>query len=345
VVTEPLESLGDSITTAVLLSWAKEPGDGIKEDDVIAVVETDKVTMDIRAKKSGVFVEALAVAGAEITVGGALYKIDTSASAMPVSTNASAPAAVAAPPSKAAAPASGAGEEKVTVPVPIMGESITQGVLASWMAKTGDFVDVDQVVASIETDKVTVEVRSPRAGVISEMFAAQGDEVNVGNPLFALLAGGVAPPKQAAAPKAAAAAAPAAAPSTAKAAAPAPAKAAAPAPAKAAPSPKAATATTAGDRSETRVKMTRMRLRIAQRLKEAQNTAAMLTTFQEVDMGNLIEMRNKHKDEFEKVHGVKLVRFLNVYLVLMSHFLHFTSSSFPPHLLPSSSSSTSTTFA
>jgi 2-oxoglutarate dehydrogenase E2 component (dihydrolipoamide succinyltransferase) len=85
------------------------------------------------------------------------------------------------------------------------------------------------------------------------------------------------------------------------------AKAAAPAAAKpAAAAPVAAPKTGAVDRSETRVKMTRMRQRIAQRLKEAQNTAAMLTTFQEVDMGNLIEMRNKYKEEFEKTHGVKL---------------------------------------
>jgi 2-oxoglutarate dehydrogenase E2 component (dihydrolipoamide succinyltransferase) len=79
---------------------------------------------------------------------------------------------------------------------------------------------------------------------------------------------------------------------------------------KLAPKPAAAAAPVAakpvGDRSETRVKMTRMRQRIAQRLKEAQNTAAMLTTFQETDMGNLMELRNKYKDDFEKVHGVKL---------------------------------------
>jgi 2-oxoglutarate dehydrogenase E2 component (dihydrolipoamide succinyltransferase) len=66
VLREPLESLGDSITTAVLLSWSKEPGDSVKEDEVIAVVETDKVTMDIRAKKAGVFLEALAAAGSEV---------------------------------------------------------------------------------------------------------------------------------------------------------------------------------------------------------------------------------------------------------------------------------------
>lgn len=67
-VREPLESLGDSITTAVLLSWSKQPGDNVKEDDVIAVVETDKVTMEIRAKKSGLFVEALVASGAEVCI-------------------------------------------------------------------------------------------------------------------------------------------------------------------------------------------------------------------------------------------------------------------------------------
>lgn len=115
-----------------------------------------------------------------------------------------------------------------------------------------------------------------------------------------------------------AAAAPAAAPTPAPtvAATPTPVAVATPAPvaAKPAPAPKAAPAPTTlptkaaipGGRGETRVKMTRMRLRIAQRLKEAQNTAAMLTTFQEVDMTNLIALRTKHKDEFEKTHGVKL---------------------------------------
>lgn len=298
IVTEPLESLGDSITTAVLLSWSKEPGDSIKEDDVIAIVETDKVTMEIRAKKQGVFLEPLTAAGAEISVGAPLYKMDTSATSTPIHSEASAPKAVA----QAAVPAGKT--EKVTVPVPIMGESITQGMLASWMVKAGDFVEADQVVASIETDKVTVEVRSPQAGVIAETFAAEGEEVNVGKSLFVLETGGAAPVAAAAAAPvtttvpvttAASAAAPvktAAAPTPAKAAAPAAAAAVKPAP--------------VGDRSETRVKMTRMRLRIAQRLKEAQNTAAMLTTFQEVDMGNLIEMRNKYKDEFEKTHSVKM---------------------------------------
>ena len=173
----------------------------------------------------------------------------------------------------------------------------------------GDYVKADDIIASIETDKVTVDVRSPQDGIISETFAAESAEVNVGEPLFSILAGASspagAPTAKAVAPTAPAVAkaAPAAAPAPAKAAA-ASADAKKPAPAASAAVP--SKATPAGERTETRVKMTRMRQRIAQRLKEAQNTNAMLTTFQEVDMTNLMALRNKYKDEFEKIHGVKL---------------------------------------
>lgn len=305
VVTENLESLGDSITTAVLLSWNKKPGDAVVEDDVIAIVETDKVTMDIRAKKNGAFVEGLVAAQGEISVGAPLYKLDTSAkgaaSAKPaVATEKAAPKAEAAP-AKAAAPSA-----PVTVPVPIMGESITSGLISSWTVKVGDVVALDHIVAMIETDKVTVEVRSPIAGKITKLYAAEGAEVNVGEPIMDVEASGEAP-STSAAPKKAEAPAKAATPVEApKAATPAAAKPAAAAASKAAPAAAPVVSSGTIERTETRVKMTRMRQRISQRLKESQNTAAMLTTFQEVDMGNLIELRNKYKEEFEKSHGVKL---------------------------------------
>lgn len=301
VSTEQLESLGDSITTAVLVSWEKEVGDGIAEDDVIAVVETDKVTMDIRAKKSGVMTAQMVELDAEVEVGADLYQLDTSATVLPVSSEVAGDKEIPAAPEAAA---SGGPEERLEVPVPIMGESITQGAIAEWSVGPGDYVEVDQVVASIETDKVTVEVRSPSAGVVLEQYADEGDEVEVDSPLFAIDTNGAAPAGSAA--PAATASAPAVAasvhapaptaPTPATPAAPSAAQAAAPAPAPA----------DEGNRSETRVKMTRMRLRIADRLKEAQNTAAMLTTFQECDMTNLIALRNLHKETFEKTHGVKL---------------------------------------
>jgi pyruvate/2-oxoglutarate dehydrogenase complex dihydrolipoamide acyltransferase (E2) component len=308
-----------------------------------------QVTMDIRAKKSGKFVEALVSASGEISVGAPLYKIDTSAAGSSSKPDASAAAAKAskdvsakeaskqtAPaPSMETAPqptkdssakeipkntsaeelAAGKGASKaagkpITVPVPIMGESITSGVLSSWTVKAGDSVALDHVVATVETDKVNVEVRSPSAGRITKQYHKEGEEVKVGDALFDLEpTDGAAPSQQAAAPKEAApakAAAPAAQQSSQTQAATA-AAAAAPAPAKKeAAKPAPAPTTAAGERGETRVKMTRMRQRIAQRLKDSQNTAAMLTTFQEVDMSSIIGMRNALKDDFEKVHGVKL---------------------------------------
>lgn len=155
-----------------------------------------------------------------------------------------------------------------------------------------------------------MDVRSPIDGHIKEIFSDSGKEVNVDEPLFVVTPGvnanaGAAP---AAAAPVAAAPAPAAEAPVVKAAAPTPAPAAKPAAAPAAPkkTEAAPAAASTGSRGETRVKMTRMRIRIAQRLKDSQNTNAMLTTFQEVDMGNLMELRNKYKDDFEKLHGVKL---------------------------------------
>jgi len=309
VVTVPLESMGESITSAVVVKWTKGPGDGVKVDDVIAVVETDKVTVDIRAKVGGTFVEKLCTEGAEVAVGGPLYKLDDSGA--PVTAAPAAPAPVEAPAAVAAAPLSPpsvpspagpsmtASGTKTTIKVPTMGESITSGVLKEIKVKVGDIISPDGVVATLETDKVTIDVHSPFAGEILEFLAKEGDEVEVGKPLFTIMEGVIVLPPVPA-PVAKAAPAPAAAAPVA----PAPSK---PAPAPSKPAPAAAPAPAKkGDRSETRVKMTKMRQTIADRLKQSQNINAMLTTFQEVDMSALIDMRNTHKDEFEKSHGVKL---------------------------------------
>lgn len=150
-----------------------------------------------------------------------------------------------------------------------------------------------------------MDVKSPFAGKIISVYAEAGAEVEVGKDLFEMERG-AAPTKVAEKAPSAPTAAPAVVAAASTGSAPTP--AAIPTAVKPAAKSEAPVVSqpTAGDRSETRVKMTRMRLRIAQRLKEAQGTAAMLTTFQECDMGNLIDMRNKYKDQFEKVHGVKL---------------------------------------
>ncbi|KAK7903874.1 hypothetical protein WMY93_016481 [Mugilogobius chulae] len=219
-------------------------------------------------------------------------------------------------------------DEVVTVKTPAFAESVTEGDVR-WEKAVGDSVTEDEVVCEIETDKTSVQVPSPAAGVIEELLVPDGGKVEGGTPLFKLRKGAGAP-KAAEAPKveappAAAPPPPSAAPPPASTVGPIPttmppvppvpahamdskpvsAIKATPAPAPAAPAA-SAEGVTKGARTESRVKMNRMRLRIAQRLKEAQNTCAMLTTFNEVDMSNISEMRKSYKDAFLKKHNIKL---------------------------------------
>ena len=229
--------------------------------------------------------------------------------------------------------------------VPTLGESVSEATVAKWMKKAGDSVRKDETLVELETDKVSVEVSAPEAGVLSEIVAGEGATVTIGA-LLGRMGGAGAQPAPAA-PKAAEAPKPAAATPT-----PAPQPAAHASAAKQAPpsvqriaaeggisvsgvagSGKDGRVTKAdalailenrgaqqqapapahpplaarviGDREE-RVPMTRLRRTVARRLKEAQNTAAMLTTFNEADMSAIMAARNKYKDNFERKHGVKL---------------------------------------
>ena len=257
--------------------------------------------------------------------------------------------------------------------VPTLGESVSSATVARWLKKAGEAVAADEPLVELETDKVTVEVNAPAAGVVESIAAGEGAEVAPGAVLGTIGAAGAgaAPAAPARAPAAAAAApAPAAAsaPSPAQPRVEAPRQAAGPvavpgapaapppaapaggghapfpsaakmmeekgvsadqlgagsgkggriakgdvldflsrpAPAPAAAAKPAAGAARALDEGEERVRMTRLRLTIARRLKEAQNTAAMLTTFNEVDMGAAMALRTEYRDAFEKRHGVRL---------------------------------------
>jgi 2-oxoglutarate dehydrogenase E2 component (dihydrolipoamide succinyltransferase) len=246
------------------------------------------------------------------------------------------------------------------VVVPTLGESITEATLGQWLKQPGEAVKLDEPIASLETDKVAVEVNAPAAGVLAELVVNEGDTVEVGKVIARITAG--AEPVATATPKvedrttvgqaeAAEPPAPAAAPAsqddpvaqtlspsvrravlehgvdpskirgsgkdgrltkddvllaskagTAEVRAPSP--VAVPAPVAAAPA--AAPVSYANGRKEERVRMSRLRQTVARRLKEAQNTAAMLTTFNDVDMTEVIAARAKYKDLFEKKHGVRL---------------------------------------
>ena len=244
------------------------------------------------------------------------------------------------------------------VKVPTLGESVSEATIGQWLKQPGEAVAADEPIASLETDKVAIDVMAPHAGVLGQQLAREGETVTVGALIATIEEGSGAPaaPKAAAPAPAPAPAAPAPAPAPAAAPSPAPApaaedasggaavlspavrravleygidpatikgsgkdgritkddvvaaaqaKAASPAPAVSAPAAAPSAAPAAG-RNEERVKMTRLRQTIAKRLKSAQDTAALLTTFNDVDMSAVIEARDKYKDVFAKKHGIKL---------------------------------------
>jgi 2-oxoglutarate dehydrogenase E2 component (dihydrolipoamide succinyltransferase) len=226
----------------------------------------------------------------------------------------------------------------IEIRVPTLGESISEATVGKWFKKAGEAVRADEPLVELETDKVTLEVNAPGAGVLSEIAAETGQTVAIGA-LLGQLSGGAAAPAAASAPAAeqraapAPVAAPPAAPSAAKIAADnridlaavtgsgrrgqvlksdvlaavAPAPAPAPAPVVApAPAPAARPATPDDSAREERVRMTKLRQTIARRLKDAQNTAAMLTTFNEVDMTEVMALRARYREAFERKHGAKL---------------------------------------
>jgi 2-oxoglutarate dehydrogenase E2 component (dihydrolipoamide succinyltransferase) len=227
-------------------------------------------------------------------------------------------------------------EESKIVVVPPFAESISEGDVR-WEKNVGDHVNTDETVAEVETDKTSIPIPAPASGIIEERFVEDGTTVKPGMKLFRMKVTGEAaassesappPPKKEDAapppppppqeqPSAPAAAPP---PPPPKAPPPPPPRPAAPKdskPVSAVPPPAMAqpvvkvppadfTKEISGTRSEQRVKMNRMRQRIAQRLKEAQNTNAMLTTFNEIDMSNIIEMRKQHGETFNKRHGIKI---------------------------------------
>ena len=213
------------------------------------------------------------------------------------------------------------------VVVPALGESITEATVAKWFKTVGEAVALNEAIAELETDKVTVEVFAPAAGVLSSCAFKEGDTVAIGATLGVIEDGvaSAATPSPAPLSTAPSPASPAVVPDL-------PSPVVPPAAAKMMAEHNLSAADVSGTgkkgqilksdviahmsqpspapapsaQREERRRMTRLRARIAERLKEAQNTAAILTTFNEIDMGRVIDLRNRHKDLFEKKHGIKL---------------------------------------
>ncbi len=386
-------TLGESVTEATVAQWLKQPGEAVAVDEPLVELETDKVTLEVNASTAGVLAEVIAGEGDNVEVGALLGRIGEGEAPAPKqeAPKEAAPKAEAATaaPAPAPAPAAGGGNgQAMDLVVPTLGESVSEATVAKWLKQPGEAAAADEPLLELETDKVTLEVNAPADGSLQSIAAEEGATVEVGALLgvfSAGAAGAAAPPKtqapaQAEAAKTTAAPQPVAPPAAAgareldpdvaqrtggkitkadlmafleqssvgdlgpavrklveendldPAVIPAtgkdgrltkedvvnflegktkpltlPGSAAVPTAAKApAPAALSAPAAAAEGKREERVRMPKLRQTIARRLKEAQNTAAMLTTFNECDMSAVMALRSQYKDAFEKKHGVKL---------------------------------------
>ncbi|MGB0938925.1 MAG: 2-oxoglutarate dehydrogenase complex dihydrolipoyllysine-residue succinyltransferase [Pseudoalteromonas spongiae] len=322
--------LPESVADATVATWHVQVGDSVSRDQVLVDIETDKVVLEVPATADGVITEISQEEGATV-LGEQVIAILTEGAA-------AAPVAKEAP---AEAPASSG--EVIDVVVPVLPESVADATVASWHVAEGDAVSRDQQLVDIETDKVVLEVVAQADGVMGKIIHAEGDTVLGEQKIGELNAG-------ASASSAPSASAPAveeasgddvASPSVRRlmtekglsasdvkgtgkggritkedveaASKPAAPKAAAPAPA-------AQASAVLGERTQKRVPMTRLRKTIANRLLEAKNSTAMLTTFNEVNMKPIMDLRKQYKDLFEKTHDTRL-GFMSFYVKAVTEAL------------------------
>ena len=294
---------GESVTTANVARWHKKNGDAVHKGEVLVTLETDKVSNELEASADGVL-EILIKEGEEVPIGTIIARIQ--AGATQTSPEAAAPVPSPAPVSIPASPAAPA--KAVDLKVPASGESITSANVASWRKKDGDAVSAGDVLVVLETDKVSNELEAPVPGIL-KILVPEGEEVAIGAVIARIEPSAAAPAKPERGLQPATAAIPKA-PIQPPQAAPAPAVSV-PAPAAkpdfsvAAVKPEQAPAPVSDGRT-TRRKMSMLRRKIATHLVNAQQTAAILTTFNEVDMSAVMDLRKAVQEEFVKKHGVKL---------------------------------------
>lgn len=324
-----IPNVGESVSEVTIAQWFKKVGDVVKKDEPLVELETDKAAQELVAPEDGILEEILVAEGDVAEIGVLIARLGS------VSGAKAAPKADAAPAAKAPA-AAASGGTAMNIDVPNVGESVSEVTVASWMKQPGDAVAKDEAIVELETDKAAQELVAPEDGVMGEILVAEGEVALVGQTICTLMAGASGGASAAPSTPPSAAAVPASSGNTDGIAMPSASRIikengldqgsisgtgkdgritkgdalsakANPAPSKAAPA--AAKAPSAprelGPREE-RVRMSRIRQTIARRLKDAQNTAAMLTTYNEADMSNIMAMRSQYKEVFIKKHGVKL---------------------------------------
>ena len=316
-------TLGESVTEATVATWFKQPGDSINIDEMLCELETDKVTVEVPSPVAGIMGEIIAQEGTVVSMDALLTTIgegttkksndkakDTSKKENEVGTI-----------------------SRTEINVPTLGESVSEATVATWFKSVGDEVKQDEMVCELETDKVSVEVPSPVSGFLEEILVPEGDLVNAGGSL-AIVAGSL--PAQKKSVTADSSKSPAREKKSDFENAPSAKKLMAEKGISAdkisgsgrdgrimksdveqmansasqeikpnEPISRPPSSAEDADREE-RVKMTRLRQTIAKRLKDSQNTAAMLTTYNEVDMTEVMSLRSEFKDLFERKHSTKL---------------------------------------
>lgn len=329
-------AVGESITEVTVASWSKSDGDFVEMDEVICELESDKATFEVTAEAAGVL-SIKAQEGDTLEIGGVLCEIDESASGgAPASEPSSQPTSAEATSSEAKATG-----EVLEMNVPAVGESITEVTISNWAKADGDFVELDEVIAEIESDKATFDLTAEAQGKL-QIIAQEGDTLEIGALIckIEVMEGGAPAPAASEALQAATASAPSGSQTYATGhASPAAAKIldekgisssevsgsgrdgritkedamnaqkSAPAPGKEAPAKPQFEAPTFGggvSRDQRREKMSSLRKTVSRRLVSVKNETAMLTTFNEVNMKPIMDLRKKYKEEFKEKHEVGL---------------------------------------
>ncbi|MFD2201600.1 2-oxoglutarate dehydrogenase complex dihydrolipoyllysine-residue succinyltransferase [Shivajiella indica] len=332
-------AVGESITEVTIGQWFKKDGDHVEMDEVICELESDKATFELTAESAGTL-SIKAQEGDTLEIGAVICVIEEGAG------KSAAPAANAPAPQAIATSGGGKTGEVKDMIVPTVGESITEVTLASWLKADGDYVELDEIIAEVDSDKATFELPAEATGILRHV-AKEGDTLEIGGLIckIEVVEGGAPTSSKPSSTEAPSVAAPTtgtetyatghASPAAAKIIAEkglstadiagsgkdgritkedalgaqpksqaAPQAAAKPAPAKSedtAPAPK-----TFGSRESRREKMSSLRRTVSRRLVAVKNETAMLTTFNEVNMGPIMELRKKFKDQFKEKHGVNL---------------------------------------
>ena len=328
-------AVGESITEVTIGQWFKKDGDTVQMDEVLCELESDKATFELPAEAAGVL-RIKAEEGDTIEIGAVICEIEEAGSGV-----AAAPSGESSSkPAEKEASAKTTGEIKDMV-VPTVGESITEVTLANWIKADGDFVKLDEIIAEVDSDKATFELPAEATGILRHV-AQEGDTLEIGGMICKIEVMDGEPAAEASSAAASSAPASSSAPSkdsyatghaspaaakilsekgidssevkgtgkdgritkedaqAAQKAAPAPAKAESKLAQESAPAP------VAGSRNERREKMSSLRKTVSRRLVAVKNETAMLTTFNEVNMKPIMDLRSKFKEQFKEKHGVGL---------------------------------------